>query len=65
MWSRHYGGEKEIRASFDALLEFFSKLEYLRMIGLILQEDLSYFQYYIKKASDDPAVCKYVKDYKF
>ena len=58
-------GESEIRHSFDTLLAFFSKLEYLRKIQLIREEDLSYFRYYINTAADNKDVRAYVKDYDF
>jgi hypothetical protein len=57
--------ERVIRDSFDNLLAFFKKLEYLRKINLIRQEDLSYFRYYIDRAAEDPAVLEYVKNYDF
>lgn len=58
-------GEREIRCSFDALLAFFSKLEYLRKIQLIREEDLTYFRYYINKAAENEGVRTYVEKYDF
>jgi hypothetical protein len=58
-------GESEIRHSFDTLLAFLSKLEYLRKIQLIREEDLCYFRYYINKAAENKDVRAYVKDYDF
>jgi hypothetical protein len=58
-------GEREIRHSFDRLLAFFSKLEYLRKIELIREEDLSYFRYYIDKAAENSNVLAYVEKYEF
>lgn len=45
-------GEHTIRNSFDALLDFFSRLSYLSKIGLIKKNELSYFSYYIDKILD-------------
>ena len=58
-------GEDEIRDGFDSLLAFFGKLEYLLRIGLIRRTDLSYFQYYIDKASGNKDVREYAKLYNF
>jgi hypothetical protein len=58
-------GEVAIRRSFDALLDFFCKLEYLRKIKLIKAEEIEYFNYYIKKAADEPSVICYVRNYTF
>jgi hypothetical protein len=58
-------GEVAIRRSFDALLDFFCKLEYLRKIKLIKAEEIEYFNYYIKKAADEPSVISYVRNYNF
>ena len=44
-------GEAAIRESFDALLDFFAKLEYLFNIGLIKKQEISYFRYYINKCA--------------
>jgi hypothetical protein len=40
-----------IRTSFDTLLDFFVKLEYLLSIGLIKKQETDYFNYYIEKAA--------------
>ena len=58
-------GEDEIRDGFDSLLAFFGRLEYLLRIGLIRRTDLSYFQYYIDKASGNKDVREYAKLYNF
>lgn len=58
-------GEAAIRKSFDALLDFFCKPEYLRKIKLIKPEEIDYFNYYIKKAADEPSVICYVRNYNF
>jgi hypothetical protein len=58
-------GEYAIRMSFDALLDFFCKLEYLRKIKLIKPEEIDYFKYYINKAAAEPSVIRYVSKYNF
>jgi hypothetical protein len=58
-------GERMVRDSFDSLLVFYSKLEYLLKIQLINEQDIFFFLYFINKAADVPAVCKYVKIYNF
>jgi hypothetical protein len=58
-------GEDEIRRSFDSLLDFFCKLEYLLGIKLIKHEELYYFRYHIRKAADQPSVIKYMNQYQF
>lgn len=58
-------GERAIRDSFDALLEFFGKLEYLLEVGLIEKKELLYFQYFLDKCQASDAVMKYVKTYGF
>ena len=55
----------EIRKSFDGLLDFFCKLEYLLGIGLLKYEELSYFNYYIERAADNHSVVNYVRMYEF
>jgi hypothetical protein len=56
-------GEEVIRESFDALLEFFGKLEYLLELGLIKKNELLYFDYFLRKTLDNEAVRKYARDY--
>jgi hypothetical protein len=58
-------GDKAVRDSFDSLLDFFSKLEYLSSIDLLSQQQLEYFRYYIDKAAENNAVVNYVKIYNF
>lgn len=55
--------EQEVRASFDKLLDFFSKLQYLRKLNLISTKDLYYFEYYLKKIFNNEAVMKYAEMY--
>jgi hypothetical protein len=58
-------GEKAIRDSFDSLLAFFSKLEYLLKIHLIKEQEVFYFRYFVEKAAELPAVLEYVDRYQF
>jgi hypothetical protein len=58
-------GEEAIRDSFDSLLAFFGKLEYLLKIHLIKKQEIFYFQYFIDEAAKNPAVCEYVDRYHF
>lgn len=51
--------------SFDALLDFFVRLEYLQSIGLLTKKEINYFRYYIDRAAENPAVVNYIKEYKF
>jgi hypothetical protein len=57
--------EINLRNSFTALLDFFGKLGYLMDIGAITRRDLGYFEYYINKASNNPAIIIYTRIYKF
>jgi hypothetical protein len=52
-----------IRASFDALIKFCAKLEYLKQIGLLKEKELPYFEYYYDKLLGQTAVCNYVINY--
>jgi hypothetical protein len=56
-------GEFAIRESFDALLDFFLKLEYLLETEIIKQKEIIYFKYYLDKISDEKAVIKYIDAY--
>jgi hypothetical protein len=58
-------GESAIRGSFDTLLDFFVKLEYLLSIKIIKKGEIEYFKYYIDKAADEPPVIEYINKYKF
>jgi len=46
-------GEVAIRHSFDALLDFFCKLEYLLNINLVNAEEIEYFKYYVDIAAGE------------
>jgi hypothetical protein len=54
-----------IRMSFDSLLDFFVKLEYLLSMGLIKKTEIEYFNYYIEKTAENSAVVNYMRIYKF
>ena len=58
-------GEHRIRNSFDAFLDFYSRLVYLNKIRLIAKNELLYFSYYIDKIFDDEnvALIKYANRY--
>jgi hypothetical protein len=58
-------GEIAIRDSFDALLDFFSRLGYLMDIKLVKKKELTYFRYYIERAKTNPAVKQYTGIYEF
>jgi hypothetical protein len=58
-------GEREIRGSFDSLLNFFGKLGYLMDIGVITKTELGYFEYFIHKAKNEEGVVNYAQIYKF
>jgi hypothetical protein len=58
-------GEFDIRESFDALLDFFYKLEYLYETDIIRSKEIIYFKYYLDKISREPAVMKYNAIYNF
>lgn len=45
--------ERAVRASFDTLIAFYYRLQYLHKIGLIKDMELAYFQYYAKEAFED------------
>jgi hypothetical protein len=57
--------EIAIRMSFDSLLDFFVKLEYLLSMNLIKKSELEYFNYYIRKTAENGAAVSYMKAYKF
>ena len=58
-------GERAIRKSFDALLDFFCKLEYLKDLKLIENKEVAYFNYYIYKVAKNDAIKNYIKAYEF
>jgi hypothetical protein len=52
-----------VRASFDAIIRFYAKLEYLKDIHLLREDEVEYFRYYYDKLRNNEAVRKYVDDY--
>jgi hypothetical protein len=42
--------ERAVRASFDNLIAFYYRLQYLHQIGLIKDMELDYFKYYAHEA---------------
>lgn len=58
-------GEADIRHSFDVLLDFLWKLEFLRDIELINDKEIAYFKYYIKRVYKEEAIMRYIKIYEF
>lgn len=58
-------GEVAIRYSFDALLDFFCKLEYLLKIKLVKPEEVDYFTYYTKIAANEEPIRSYINYYDF
>jgi hypothetical protein len=58
-------GEFAIRESFDALLDFFYKLEYLFETDIIKPKEIIYFKYYLDKIYDEKPVMNYITIYKF
>ena len=55
--------ELSVRESFDVIIDFYAKLEYLKKIGLLKYEELEHFSYYYDKLEKVEAVRNYVKDY--
>jgi hypothetical protein len=55
--------EIEIRDSFCALLDYFSKLNYYLQNKLISKDELEYFRYYINKVMNNEAVNSYIASY--
>lgn len=47
-------GENAIRQSFDALLDFFGKLGYLISVGLMKENEVLYFGYYLNEITALP-----------
>src|SRR4029079_18374159 len=45
--------ERAVRRSFDSMIYFFFKLQYLHRIGLLDKKELYYFKYYMKLAFQD------------
>ena len=57
--------EEKIRASFDSLLDFLCKMDYLKGIGILKEHELDYFKYSIDRAVNIDALIKYAEAYNF
>jgi hypothetical protein len=57
--------ERAIRQSFDVLLDYFCRIEYMYKKNIIAEEELNYFRYYILKIKDNKPVMDYLKRYNF
>lgn len=55
--------EVAVRASFDSLLDFLTRLSYYLQNDLISERELIYFRYYLVKVRDNPAVRNYIRLY--
>ncbi len=55
--------EIAVRASFDALIKFFRKLEYLHSIDLLKEKELKYFYYYYYLVAKNKDVQNYISAY--
>lgn len=58
-------GEVKIRDSFDSLLDFFGKLGYLLEVGLLKDNEIQYFKYYIELTIKSKNVGLYLNTYNF
>ena len=59
--------ERTVRRSFDSLINFFFKLQYLYRTGLLREKELYYFRYYMTLAFDDEddlGTWNYIEKYK-
>ena len=57
--------EDEIRKSFDSLLHFYCKLDYLIKMKQLTPKEKFIFQYYIDLVKIQPVVLEYIKIYNF
>jgi hypothetical protein len=57
--------EVEVRDSFQAFLEFLSKLDYLVAQQIMMIEDTGLFRYYIDKAAENQAIVNAVRAYNY
>lgn len=55
--------EVDCRKSFDALLDFYTRLSYYIQNDLMSSRELIYFRYYLEKVRDNPAVRAYIARY--
>jgi hypothetical protein len=58
--------ERAIRRSFDSIVYFFFKLQYLHKIGLLKEKELYYFKYYMRLPfqEGDIGIWNYIDKYK-
>jgi len=52
--------QDNIKKSFDALLDFLVKLQYLFNVGVLSADEITYFKPYIKKIADNNIITKYI-----
>lgn len=57
--------KQRVRASFDHLLDFFGKLEYYLNLDLLTEEEIRYFDYYIRKCVGSEPIKQYAHDFNF
>jgi hypothetical protein len=56
-------GERAARQSFDSMITFFFKLQYLYKIGLLKEQELYYFKYYMSLAYKEDGLWDYITKY--
>jgi len=58
--------ERAVRRSFDSMIYFFFKLQYLHRIGLLDKKELYYFKYYMNLAfqENDTGLWEYIDRYR-
>ena len=57
--------ERAIIQSFDELLDYFSKIQYMYEAGIITDRELNYFRYLVLRIKDNEAIMEYLKRYNF
>ena len=57
--------ERAIRQSFDVLLDYFSKIQYMYKADIITDRELNYFRYLVLRIKDNEAIMEYLKRYNF
>jgi hypothetical protein len=56
--------ERAIRQSFDALLDYFCKIEYMYRAEIITDQELNYFRYFVLMMKNNNAIRNYIEKYK-
>src|SRR5207247_792578 len=56
---------QRLRQSFDELLDFIGKLEYSLSLGIMTEDEVKYFSYYIEKCAKEEAIMTYARKYNF